>query len=453
VENAGGGFAREWRVSAEVAALSARRTHALPAAALSILPIRWLHALINAPATLYLVALTAMLFRPPDLKTVPVDRIAFIVLLGCLALRWCISREQISSYPASWPMLALLLLGLWGVLAQPYEPQAWSLLAAKWIVPVALFHVAGNVFRGESALRKLETFSLVVLVYLAAMAIFSLLNLSFLLFPKFILDEGLGIHADRARGPFLQAVANGVSLNLLGLVALHSWMRRRLPRVLAAVLFLAVPLALLATRTRAVWLSAGLSVLALVVFRFHRRLRRTGLALGALAGFGLCAVTVYEANSDGLADRLQDRSPVEFRLEMYQAGWQMFTQKPITGWGTQAAIQAEIEKRISNFHPERYLFHNTYLELAVERGMLGLGLYAWLMLCLFRLGRRPTQDAYDTPFTGQQFRMLWPVMVGVYLMNASAVVMNYQFVNAYLFTLAGILAAQSARNRREYEIA
>ena len=34
--------------------------------------------------------------------------------------------------------------------------------------------------------------------------------------------------ADRARGPFLQAVANGVSLNLLGLVALDSFRRRRL---------------------------------------------------------------------------------------------------------------------------------------------------------------------------------------------------------------------------------
>jgi hypothetical protein len=75
------------------------------------------------------------------------------------------------------------------------------------------------------------------------------------------------------------------------------------------------------------------------------------------------------------------------------------------------------------------------------------------MLRLFRLGRRPTQDAYDASFLGRQFRMLWPVMVGVYLVNASAVVMNYQFVNAYLFTLAGILAAQSARNRGEYEIA
>ena len=33
---------------------------------------------------------------------------------------------------------------------------------------------------------------------------------------------------------------------------------------------------------------------------------------------------------------------------------------------------------------------------------------------------------------------------GVYLLNASAVVMNYQFVNALVFTIAGILAAQAA---------
>ncbi len=36
-------------------------------------------------------------------------------------------------------------------------------------------------------------------------------------------------------------------------------------------------------------------------------------------------------------------------------------------------------------------------------------------------------------------------MIGVYLFNASFVVMNYQFVNGLLFTLAGILAVQNRR--------
>ena len=34
-------------------------------------------------------------------------------------------------------------------------------------------------------------------------------------------------------------------------------------------------------------------------------------------------------------------------------------------------------------------------------------------------------------------------MLVVYLLNGSAVVMNYQFVNGFLFTIAGILSAQN----------
>jgi O-antigen ligase len=243
----------------------------------------------------------------------------------------------------------------------------------------------------------------------------------------------------------LQAVANGVCLNILGLVALDSFRRRTLRGILPASLFLMVPLALLATRTRAVWLAAALSVAYLAIFGSHCRLRRPALALCAIAGIALCGALVYEADAGALNDRLLDRSPVEFRLEMYQAGWQMFTEKPLVGWGSQANVQPEIAKRISAFHPERYLFHNTYLELAIERGVIGLGLYAWLFVCLFRLAKRPAgYFNSETHFLDAQFRRLWPVILIVYLVNASAVVMNYQFVNGFLFTLAGILAAQNA---------
>jgi len=38
----------------------------------------------------------------------------------------------------------------------------------------------------------------------------------------------------------------------------------------------------------------------------------------------------------------------------------------------------------------------------------------------------------------------------VFILNASFVVMNYQFVSGLLFTLAGILAAQNRRAEIEY---
>ncbi|HET8826284.1 MAG TPA: hypothetical protein VFM77_14195, partial [Terriglobales bacterium] len=88
-------------------------------------------------------------------------------------------------------------------------------------------------------------------------------------------------------------------------------------------------------------------------------------------------------------------------------------------------------------------FHNTYLQLAVQRGAVGLLLYVWLFIAFFRLGNCSEFDhaARESVF-GPEFGLLWRVMLCVYLLNASAVVMNYQFLNGYMFTIAGILAAQ-----------
>jgi len=420
-----------------------------PAISLFILPLRLFHLWVSLPAAMFLLALTAMLFRPPDLKAFPIDRVAFFALVLLLGVRLCLHRGSLQTYPATWPLLGLMLIGLWGTLTAPYDPQAWSVFAAKWVVPCVFFHMAGLAFSDDRSLRKLEIFFLIVLAYLTAISIFSMLNLQTLIVPRFITDESIGIHADRARGPFLQAVANGLCLNLLGLTALDSFRRRKLRGIVAGMLFLAVPVALLATKTRAVWIASVLSVLCLMFFGSTLKLRRIALAWCVLAIIGSGIMLLYRADQDSFAQRTMDRSPVEFRTEMYSAGWQMFVEKPVLGWGNEHDIQAEVEKRVSSFHPDYYIFHNAFLELAVERGLLGLGFYVWLMICLFRLAKRDAGPAeIDGAFSNPHFRRLWPLLLGIYLLNASAVVMNYQFVNAVLFTIAGILAAQTSGRRQ-----
>lgn len=419
------------------------------ATSLIIFPLRVFHLWVSLPAVMFLLTMTAMLFRPPDLKAFPFDRVAFFALLLVLAVRLCLRRGSLQIYPATWPLLALMLSALWEVLTQPYDPQVWSVLAAKWVVPCVFFHIAGLVFSEGRSLRKLETFLLVVLVYLTAISILSLLNFQSLIVPRFITDEGIGIHADRARGPFLQAVANGLCLNLFGLVALDSFRREKLRGMLAVLLFVAVPLALLATKTRAVWIASVLSVVCLMFFGSTLKLRRVALAWCALAILGSGILLLYRTDPNSLTQRAMDRSPVDFRTEMYSAGWQMFVEKPVLGWGNERDIQAEVEKRVSSFHPEYYVFHNTFLELAVQRGLFGLGLYVWLMICLFRLRNTGAVSSHvDGAFSNPHFRKLWPLLLGVYFFNASAVVMNYQFVNAVLFTIGGVLASQTSDKRQ-----
>ena len=132
-----------------------------------------------------------------------------------------------------------------------------------------MFHIAGLIFTSEAWLRHFEIFCLIVLSYLTFTAIAFLCGAQFLIFPRFILNADLGIHVDRARGPLLQAVANGFSLSVLGLVALHSYMRGKIRRTALAVLLAAVPIAILATLTRAVWLSFAGALMA-IAFLFWR---------------------------------------------------------------------------------------------------------------------------------------------------------------------------------------
>jgi O-antigen ligase len=413
---------------------------------------RPLHALIKAPSLLFLATMVLMLFHPPDFNFHSIDRFAFGLLILVVLLRACVMRQPLQfRAPVTLPMLALLLVALYGVVSQPNDAETWSLFAAKWLVPLSLYQLAAYIFNDAQSLRRFETFSLIVLGYLSLTAIFFMIDAKQFIFPRYILDEGLGYHADRARGPFLQAVANGVTLNLLGLVALNSFRRKRLRGVLALLFLVALPLAIVATKTRAVWLSFALSILVLLFFSPSRRLRRACLCLVLAGGIGLAAVVACADRNTSLSDRLEERDPVMFRMAIYQAGWEMFLEKPLAGWGA-PDMQTELSKRISDFHQEQFFFHNTYLEIVVQYGLVGLLLYLWVVIDLFKLGRirNRTNGRTESSFLDQQFRGLWPLLLGVYLLNGSFVVMNYQFVNGFLFTVAGLLAAQN-RGSQDFE--
>jgi putative inorganic carbon (HCO3(-)) transporter len=411
--------------------------------------LRPLQALTAAPSLLFLAALTAMLLRHPDVAFYEIDRVAFgLLVVGVLARAVVFRQRLFVMERVAWPMVGLIGLALASVLGQPFDNETWSLLASKFIVPFALFHLAGLVFVEERHFRQFEWFALVVLAYLSFTAIAFLVGANSLIFPRFILDESLGFHADRARGPLLQAVANGVSLNLLGLLAWHAY-RRGSTRGLKVVLLLAsVPIAILATMTRAVWLSFAGTVLALILLAKNRMLRVACVGLLLLAGVGLFVVLRAHQSGGTLTDRLEERGPLDYRAAVYAGGWDMFLEHPLTGWGFHQ-MPAELPRHVSGYNEKILYPHNTYLELLVEHGVVGLALYLWLMWEMWRLGRGAIPPGEEDGFLDQRFHQMWPILLAVYWVNAAMVVMSYQFVNGLLFTMAGMLAAQ----RRRAEVA
>src|ERR1700694_1173304 len=323
----------------------------------AILLLRPLHLGLAFPSILYVAAMTVFLFRPPDLFSFYADRIVFGLLVFFVALRTMALRDKIPFFAAlSLPMLGLTALAVFRALRDPFDAQTWSIIASKFIVPFALFHVAVLVFRGASQRKHFEVFAIFALAYLVFIAIAFLVNAHSFIFPRFILDENLGFHADRARGPFLQAVANGVSLNILGILVVALPQERK---TLVRLLWLVLPLAVLATMTRAIWISFAVSTIVLGFRLVERRLQAVCTLL-AVAGLLIGLVIGFSSHSleTALWDRTDERGPVKGPLSAYCARWAMFQERPFTG-GAAGGMDAELARRLDGFHLRTFYVHNT----------------------------------------------------------------------------------------------
>jgi O-antigen ligase len=397
---------------------------------------RPLHLALAYPSVLYVAAMTIFLFRPPDLFSFYADRIAFGALIFFVALRAMALRDRVPFFAGlSLPMLGLTMLAVVRALREPFDPRVWSIIASKFIVPFVLFHIAVIVFRSARQRRHFEIFVLLALTYLVLTAIAFLVDARSFIYPRFILDESLGFHADRARGPFLQAVANGVSLNMLGILALVLPQGRK---IFVWLPWFFLPLAVLATMTRAVWISFALTVLVLGFRMVERRLQAFCIVFVVAALLAGLAIGFSDHSlKSALWDRTEERGPVQARMAVYNAGWAMFREHPFTGWAA-GGMYAELARRMEGYHLRVFYVHNTYLALLVEFGVPGLGLYTILFFNLFRLAGRAMPGESDSIAA---LRKVWPVLLCVYLFNAFFVDMAYQFVIGLLFTAAGMLCA------------
>lgn len=400
--------------------------------------LRPLYLGIEFVSFLYLAALATFLFRPPDLDLYNIDRIAFGVLVFFVVLRTLAMRDRIPFVPGlSLPMVGLVALATLRALREPFDAQIWSLVASKFVVPLVLLHLAMMVFRGASQRKHFEIFVIVALAYLAFTAVAFLVGARDLIFPRFILDESLGVQAERARGPFLQAVANGVSLNILGILAITLAQKRR---TIVLLLWLILPLAILATMTRAVWIAFAVSTVALAFRLREPCLRRACIGVAVVGLLVTLAIGLSDSSlNNALHDRTAERGPVDARMAVYDAGWDMFQERPFTGW-TAGGMYAELARRMQGYHLRTYYVHNTYLSLLLEFGVPGLALYGILFWNLFRLGRARAGTREEQPI--RSLRKAWPILLAVYLFNGFFVDMAYQFVAGLLFTVAGILSAQ-----------
>ena len=231
--------------------------------------------------------------------------------------------------------------------------------------------------RGETDVRRIVDLLLPLVVLLA---VYGLAQYAFT-------DFG-GLH-NRIRGPFSHyqtysgVLLVGVLLLFGRLVSGDGWRR---PSVwLATVL---VTWTLLLTLTRGSWVALGVTVSLYVLVR-GRRYFPIYLAAAAILAAALLVLAPDDSRERmrSIVD-LRDASNYD-RLCMVHAGIYMVSERPLFGLGP-----GMVEERYPIYRHEtapRFTvphLHNSFLELAAERGLISLAAYFWLMIAGFLLAYR-----------------------------------------------------------------
>src|ERR1019366_1389083 len=127
--------------------------------------------------------------------------------------------------------------------------------------------------------------------------------------------------------------------NILGILVIALSQKRK---AVVGLLWLALPRVVLATMTRAVWISFAVSTIVLGFRLIERRLQAACILL-AVAGFlvGLTISFSDHSLKTALWDRTGERGPVAARLAVYAPGGGSFKNGPFPG-GPAGGMSAEL---------------------------------------------------------------------------------------------------------------
>jgi putative inorganic carbon (hco3(-)) transporter len=299
-------------------------------------------------------------------------------------------RPDIRIAPVHYVMLAAILFAAVSaaIAGSLFERAAFfKLLEPYGLLPFAAFLTAPLVFRTEKQRNALLATLVVLGGYLALTALFETLKVDALVFPKYIVDPNYGIHADRARGPFVEAVTNGFAMFVCAVAAAIAYSRWRVAHPVRASLALTVvamsAVGILLCLERSVWIGAGLAaIVALLANQRARRLIPFGvLSVTALVGL---ALLVVPGLSDRVSTRASDERTIWDRRNLNQAALNMLEARPLLGFGWFGFPDNSVNYlEQSHDYPltisRATAVHNVFLTYAVELGLLGFLLWLGAM--------------------------------------------------------------------------
>jgi putative inorganic carbon (hco3(-)) transporter len=384
----------------------------------------------------------------------PLDR----VLIG-LSLLSLIYQRRTSGAPrvaANRTHVLLLVTASYAVvsaaLASTLLTQAGiaALLDRFTIVGFLLYGVAPILFPTRRERQYVITALVILGGYLSLTTLAEGLGVNQLVFPRYILDPALGTLFGRARGPFLEASANGLALVVCAAacqVAVRMWRSHR-AQIAAGVVGAACLGSVIFTLTRQDWVGAALAVAAALGFTpdLRRYLIPTIVATVLIVLGALAIIPGLRSSVTARTDSNLSNLSIDDRLNSDSAALRMVVARPLLGFGwDRYAADSGPYYRLASSYPLNVAvnaIHNVPLSNLVELGFLGAGLWLASLIAAFgQVLRRPRETIEENA--------LWTsvlMCVVCYAVVAQFTPLSYEFDNITIWLFAGLLA--SARHER-----
>jgi O-antigen ligase len=309
-----------------------------------------------------------------------------------LALTLAIAPRAIAARRVDWRVLrpVLLPMGFYLVfltasIALSYEPRA-SLYSFGETFAMATLYLGPGLVRGERELRRLIDGMIAVAALIALRGLSQYLWMSF------------GELDQRIRGPFSHYMTfSGVLLICDALLVTQMVCGRagRSPWRWGALAL--INGALIGTLTRGAWVALGVTLLCLLAIESsrggawlgarHRGWRYAAVSALCLLGVVLLAPPQLLRRAASTFD-LRDPSNYD-RLCMIDAGLRMIAERPLVGLGPDM-VDHRYEIYRQPTAPRYWVphLHDSFLEMAAERGLPSLAAYLWMMVAGVRLAWR-----------------------------------------------------------------
>ena len=305
-------------------------------------------------------------------------------MLGVLAA-WLVWERLHGRLRTSWPLAApLLAFAAWTVIAATLSRAPWdSFVNTRPLLMLTTLWIVLHTVEDAARARAFAIALFVALTMIAALAVIQVatctgerLDAKAAGLPP-VLTSFFG-KCRRAHAFFSIYMTLGGVL-AIGLALTLPWLSQLRRRAVAVAAWLLGALGLALTFVRGAWvgLAVGLALLAGTVRRqvllFAGVLLLAALVL-AVPGVFHRLLTIADPNDPSVRER----------LAMWSAGMTLVREHPVAGVGP-----GQVKRLYGDYAPSFAVrrhtshLHNTPLQIAVERGLVGLGLWLWIFAAFF----------------------------------------------------------------------